>query len=198
MCSVASAARPAVAANQNRKRAQIIDAARVVLARDGLSGITARSIADAGPLSKSAVHYYFDDLQQIVDLAVTAHLDAMLDSLRSVATDYRDPDQRLRAVLRAYLDTFAEKPYAAHLWFEYWIDAGRRDSPECIKAMLAKVETLLRDLLTDTPTAQPADAARSMLSWLLGTVVQQHVRPLTAAQLDAEIAVVVSRTRVNG
>jgi DNA-binding transcriptional regulator YbjK len=176
-----------VASNQDHKRAQIIEAARIVLARDGLAGCTARAVAEAGPLTKSAIHYYFDDIDEIIDLAVAAHLQAMLTSLRELAQQYTDPGLRMRAVLMAYLETFAVKPDAAFLWFEYWIAVGRRHHMDAVDGMLAAVEGLLVELLTELPVAQPDPAAHTLLSWLLGSVVQQHIRPRPASMLQAEI-----------
>jgi AcrR family transcriptional regulator len=166
------------------KRKQIVEAARTVLARDGVAGCTARAVADASPLTKSAIHYYFRDIDEIVDAAVAAHLEAMLAGLREVARSVDDPEQRLRAVIAAYLDTFADRPYAAFLWFEHWIAAGRRGERAPVEAMLSSVEALFDELLT--ARGAPGDA-RALVSWLLGTVVQQHVRPLDPQGLDAEV-----------
>ncbi len=167
--------------NQESKRAQIVEAARIVLARDGLAGCTVRTVADAGPLTKSAIHYYFDDIDEIVDRAVSAHLGAMLTELRAVAVRHQDPRTRLDAVLRTYLATFAEKPHAAFLWFEYWIACGRRGTTATVDQMLADVRTLLVELLVEASTAMTTEeadrTAHAVLSWLLGSIVQQHVRP---------------------
>lgn len=70
MSSPSTPRSPIVSANQDHKRAQIIAAARDVLARDGLAGCTTRSVADASPLTKSAIHYYFSDINDIIDAAV--------------------------------------------------------------------------------------------------------------------------------
>lgn len=181
----------AISPNQDSKRRQIIEAARVVLARDGLSGCTARAVADASPLTKSAINYYFASMDEIIDLAMTAHVEAMLAALRAVAARERDPYQRLHAVLRAYLDTFADQPHAAYLWFEYWIAAARRGATVPAEAMLAAVRELLTELLAGLRAAagRPADpalAASALLSWLLGTLVQQQVGPLPPATVRAE------------
>ncbi|HXP53422.1 MAG TPA: TetR family transcriptional regulator [Streptosporangiaceae bacterium] len=181
----------AISPNQDSKRQQIIEAARVVLARDGLAGCTARAVADASPLTKSAINYYFASMDEIIDLAVAAHVEAMLAALRAVAARERDPYQRLHAVLRAYLDTFADQPHAAYLWFEYWIAAARRGATVPAEAMLAAVRELLTELLAGLRAAagRPADpalAASALLSWLLGTLVQQQVGPLPSATVRAE------------
>ncbi len=172
------------------KRKQIVEAARTVLARDGVAGCTARAVADESPLTKSAIHYYFRDIDEIVDAAVAAHLDAMLSGLRAVAAEHDDPDERLRAVIRAYLATFVDRPYAAFLWFEHWIAAGRRGERAAVETMLVAVEALFDELLGARGSRGPG-AARTLVSWLLGTVVQQHVHPLDDAALAGEIDRVV-------
>ena len=116
----------------------------------------------------------------------------MLVALRAVAARHPDPRQRLQAVVQGYLDTFADRPQAAFLWFEYWIAVGRRGRTEPAGAMLGAVRDLLLDLLTslrDT-TGQPAgdldQTAGALLSWLLGSVIQQQVHPLDQATVQAE------------
>jgi AcrR family transcriptional regulator len=182
-----------ISPNQDSKRRQIIEAAREVLARDGLAGCTARAVADASPLTKSAINYYFASMDEIIDLAVAAHVEAMLVALRQVARQHRDPYRRLHAVVQAYLDTFADQPHAAYLWFEYWIAASRRQAPAPVAAMLDAVRDLLNELLTQLPDAtgrpgpDPIQGANALLSWLLGSIVQQQVHPLAPAILAAEI-----------
>jgi AcrR family transcriptional regulator len=186
-----------ISPNQDSKRRQIIEAARRVLARDGLAGCTARAVAEASPLTKSAINYYFASMDEIIDLAVAAHVEAMLAALRQVAGQHRDPYRRLHAVAQAYLDTFADQPHAAYLWFEYWIAASRRQAPAPVAAMLDAVRDQLAELLGDLLTQRPeatgrpgpdlAQAANALLSWLLGSIVQQQVHPLAPATLAAEI-----------
>jgi len=180
-----------ISPNQDSKRRQIIEAAREVLARDGLAGCTARAVADASPLTKSAINYYFASMDEIIDLAVAAHVEAMLVALRQTAEHHRDPYRRLHAVVQAYLDTFADQPHAAYLWFEYWIATTRRDVTTPAAAMLSAVRDLLTELLTqlqDTTgrPARPAEAANALLSWLLGSIVQQQAHPLSPATVRAE------------
>ncbi|NUP48199.1 MAG: TetR family transcriptional regulator [Catenulispora sp.] len=188
--------RPVIEANRRGKREQIIDAAKQVLARDGLAACTARAVADASPLTKSAVHYYFDDIHQIVDLAMREHVTAMVTDLRRAAAGTPDPAEKLWAVVHAYLATFAAQPNAAFLWFEYWIDAGRRGSTDAIAATTQDMRTLLEELVAHLPVDDPAATARSLLSWLLGTIVQQQVQPQPLAQVRQELNGIVGNATV--
>ncbi|MFJ9367816.1 TetR/AcrR family transcriptional regulator [Nocardia sp. NPDC101769] len=182
-----TATRPVIEANRRGKREQIVDAAKQVLARDGLAACTARSVAQASPLTKSAVHYYFDDIHQLVDLAMREHVTAMVKVLRQAADAENDPAEKVWAVVNAYLTTFAEQPNAAFLWFEYWIDTGRHRSYETVGATLDDMHTLLSEITAQLPVEDSATTARMLLSWLLGTVVQQQVQPNTPTAIRQEL-----------
>jgi DNA-binding transcriptional regulator YbjK len=173
--------------NQLQKQDQIVEAARVVLARDGLAGCTVRAIADAGPLTKSAIHYYFADIDVLIDRAMAAHINTFAAELRAVAHRHEDPRARLFAVTEAYLAEFAERPRGAFLWFEYWIAAGRAQHPQAIDAMLKSITELLVELLAPLDVDDPRARARALLSYLLGAVVQQRVRPRPFAGLRGDI-----------
>jgi AcrR family transcriptional regulator len=178
--------------NRRAKQDQIVAAAKNVLAREGLAACTARSVADASPLTKSAIHYYFNDINEIIDRAVAGHVDALLGALRRVADEATDPHDRLWLVVDTYLTTFVDQPHAAFLWFEYWISAGRRKSLTAAEEMLDQVRLFLVDLIADLPLTDPDETAHAVLSWLLGTIVQQHVRPRTQDQLHRELDRVLS------
>jgi AcrR family transcriptional regulator len=179
--------RPVIEANRRGKRGQIIDAAKQVLARDGLAACTARAVADASPLTKSAVHYYFDDIHQIVDIAMREHVTATVARLRQAADAESDPAEKLWAVVTTYLATFAAQPNAAFLWFEYWIDTGRRQVVDGIADTVEDMRALLAELTARLPVDDPAETADALLSWLLGTVVQQQIRPRSPERLRREL-----------
>lgn len=189
-----TATRPVIEANRRGKREQIIDAAKQVLARDGLAACTARAVADASPLTKSAVHYYFDDIHQIVDIAMQEHVMAMVTGLRQAADGESDPAEKLWAVVDTYLATFAAQPNAAFLWFEYWIDTARRQSADAIATTLEDMRALLDELAAQLPVDNPAVTANALLSWLLGTIVQQQIRPQPPTRLRHELNSIVRNT----
>jgi len=162
--------------NQLAKQEQIVEAARVVLARDGLAGCTVRAIADAGPLTKSAIHYYFADLDELVDAAMAGHIEAFLARVRAAAGRGSDPIGCFWAAIEAYLGTFDENPGAALLWYEYWIDAARKGRPEPVDRMNREVVGMITELLEAVPVPGAAVRAEAVFSALLGLVVQQSVR----------------------
>lgn len=176
--------------NQLDKRRQIIEAARSVLARDGLAGCTARAIADASPLTKSAIHYYFADMDDLVDQAMAGHIRACVNKIREAAQRHNDATDRFWAAVEQYLEIFSETPSAAQLWFDYWIDATRKGRLEPIDHMHREVIAIFTQMLQEIPVGDAAKRADALFSYLLGTVVQQTIRTRPFEEIKTQIAAV--------
>jgi AcrR family transcriptional regulator len=173
--------------NQLRKRQQIVEAARRVLATEGLAGCSVRAIAEASPLTKSAIHYYFADIDALVDEAMAGHIAAFLARVRESAARETGAAERFWAAIEGYLGTFDENPGAALLWYDYWIAAARQDRLEPVDRMNRDVVALLTDLLEAVPVPDAAVRAEAVFSTLLGLVVRQSVRRRPFAEIRRQI-----------
>ena len=175
-----------ISPNQAEKRQQIIEAAKDVLAREGLAKCTTRAIADASPLTKSAIHYYFTDLDDIIDQAMESHISAFTERIRAAAAREDDPFERLWAAASEYLTIFTEIPAALALWYEYWVDAVRRQRPAPAEAMFATITGIFTSLLAELGVSQPELRGPALTSFLVGAVTQQAVAPRPVADIRAQ------------
>ena len=66
---------------------QILDAAEYLFSVGGLSGVTLRDVAARVGVHTSLLHYYFDDIQQVIDLAMLEHVTAMVTTLREAGLE---------------------------------------------------------------------------------------------------------------
>ncbi|MGF7235552.1 MAG: TetR/AcrR family transcriptional regulator [Frankia sp.] len=180
--------------NQRHKRQQIVNAARAVLADKGIAACTEREVAAASPLTKSAVHYYFADMNDLIDQAMAGHVDAFVADLRAAATNAA-PGQTLWAVVDAYLATFRAQPRAALLWFEFWIHSSRTERLAAVATIEDSVINLLAEALGDLgrppPQSRPT-VARAVYALLGGTIVEQSTRPAHPAEVRARIEALIS------
>jgi AcrR family transcriptional regulator len=174
--------------NQLEKQRQIVEAARTVLARDGLAACTARAVADESPLTKSAIHYYFDTIEEIIDRAMEAHIVAFVEQLRQASSDRDEPVDRLWSTLESYLKTFEERPTIATLWFGYWVSALEDGRRQPVERMQDKIVDLLAELLAAADCPDAEARARALFSYLVGTVMRQAVRPAPFSELQPELA----------
>jgi AcrR family transcriptional regulator len=170
-----------------RKRRLIVEAAMRVLMRDGLSGCTARAVAAESPLTKSAIHYYFDSIDEIVDVAMDAHLDAFLARLREVAAGHDEPVERFWAVVEDYLQTFADHPGSALVWFAYWLQNMEQGRLERNEGLQDRIAGVLTELLDDAGIEDSAVRARALFSYLIGALLRQQAHPAPFAELRPEL-----------
>lgn len=88
-------------------------------------------------------------------------------------------------MIDAYLQTFADKPHAARLWFEYWIALSRRGATQPLRRDLSKIRALLVELLAAVDQTDPEATADTLLSWLLGAAVQESISPASPTRRHA-------------
>ena len=173
--------------NQAHKRQQIIEAAKTVLLNDGLAGCTVRAVADASPLTKSAVHYYFQTIEEIIDAAMASLLADFLDHLRTASTTHTNAHARLTAVIEQYLGAFATQPGYATLWLGYFVTSAQAGRLGPLITTQTTIIELLEDVLRGAGAAQAPARSRALYSYLTGTVLRQVLEPQPLGQLRPEI-----------
>jgi AcrR family transcriptional regulator len=181
------AVREKLTPNQLDKQRQIIEAAMRVLAAQGLAACTVREVAAAGPLTKSAIHYYFADMDVLIDRAMAAHVANFEAALRDAAATAPDPPASLWNIIDAYIATFRDRPHVTRLWLEYWADASRKGRVNTIAELNGRITALLADHLRAAGVPRPADTAHGVFLILAGTILDQ-ASPAADGQARRHIA----------
>ena len=81
---------------------RILDAAMILLARDGLRGMSLRAVAASLKIAPNALYRYFNDHAHL-EAAVGAEVSRMLHAVLREAAHGREPDAAIRAMAKAYL-----------------------------------------------------------------------------------------------
>jgi len=105
------------------RREQIVRATIRCLARDGYAGLTMKRVAVEAGVSQGILHYYFRDKAAMLAAAalrVTADLDRRV---AAEARGARDARARLRAVVRACLETAVRSRDFWTVFIEFWGEA---------------------------------------------------------------------------
>jgi AcrR family transcriptional regulator len=182
----------ALSPNQLDKRSQIIDAAKVVLLRDGLAGCTTRAVADASPLTRSAIHYYFNSAHEIIDAAMDSHLEDFIAGIRAAASGLTDPAERFWATVDSYRRHFEGQPRLAVLWFDYSIQSISRGELKSSRRIDEAIHDVLRERLEDVGVSDPAERSRALLAYMIGSTMRQLFTKISRAQARAELATLSS------
>lgn len=179
--------------NHLAKRDEIVAAAVEVLLREGVHGCTVRSIAAAAAVSKGAVHYYFRDVDEIIDLAMSHATEGWIAWLRSATAP--DPAVALTAtgrfwrVMAACLEPFAQGDRALMpLWLEYWATCTRAERIEPLHAVQALLVAYVAELLGAARVKDAEGRALAVTSYLFGAGMQESVVTIPLRSIQRDIA----------
>ncbi|MCC6435551.1 MAG: TetR family transcriptional regulator [Acidimicrobiales bacterium] len=175
--------------NHQARREELIRAAMTVLRRGGLGACTARAIADASPLTKSALHYYFADTDEIVDVAFRRLMEQFLERVQDAAAAAPDPLSALWAATETYLRLGSDRPDRVPMfWFEMQTMAVREHRAETVTELTVRAERFFTNLVAATGMPNAEALGSTWISALVGFVVRQAMLPRPPGELLEELS----------
>ena len=170
--------------NQMAKRKKIIQAAGRVMVRDGIAACTARSVTAESGMSTSAMHYYFSDTDEILDLAFRAVMEGFLDHIENAAAQHENPVRALWAAANAYFERSSDsiratgghgEQHAPMIWFEYHAQSLRTGNIDTVKQLSDRGSAFFHRLLDRCEIESPEQKAETLYCSLLGAAVRDSL-----------------------
>lgn len=173
---------PRSRASEEVRREQILAAAFEVAAREGLAGLTVRSVAAEAGVSHALVLFHFVRKDRL--------LEDLLEWLLSTTPLFEVPEEiarlpraleRLHALLEREMVRIAREPRRSRLFFEYWALGARQEPIRArISAELERYRAAFRGNMEELLRAEPATfsgvtaeaLAAVAVSWMHGCAVQ--------------------------
>lgn len=93
----------------DQRRLQLLDAARAVVARAGLSGLTMESLASGAGVSRALVYQHFADRESLLLALLEAEWDWLDERIVPALADTDDLAERAAAAVRPYFDAKSER-----------------------------------------------------------------------------------------
>lgn len=149
-----------------RRRDLLLDAAIVVVARQGYAGATQRAIAAEAGVPPASTHYFFDSVEDLVRQATARYLQGRLDFYDEqidlfAATD-RDPAAGCRLVAEL-LDGIGAESRTAQ--FEIYLNARRQPELQpVVREAVDRLQALCARLLATMGVADPDRWAAAFLA----------------------------------
>jgi AcrR family transcriptional regulator len=88
----------------------ILERAAEVFASKGFEGSSVRDLSRATGISLAGLYHYFDSKQQLLHRIQMDAFTRILEQLEQRLEDVRDPEERVRALIRNHLDYFLAHP----------------------------------------------------------------------------------------
>jgi len=108
------------------RKERIVASALEVLARDGVAGITHRAVATAADVPLGSVTYHFATLDDLIQHAFEAHVDALAARFEARLAACGGGDDLVDAIASAITDDLASHPNELAVTYELYGGAVRR------------------------------------------------------------------------
>lgn len=173
--------------NHLDKRRRIIEAAQTVLRRDGVSACSTRAIANESGFNKGLIHYYFGNLEEIIDAATAEMAADIVERIRATSARHEDPARRFWSIVMEHLAAFENPKGQTILWMDYWLDAMRRSRKEVVGQIDQAVIDALTDALADAKVSSPRTRAQAISAYVVGVAIRRTMHGQSDTELLAEI-----------
>lgn len=122
---------------KDERRRAILDAARGLLLKNGLDGVSIRQIADTSDLGLGTIYSYFSGKTEIYATLSIEAFDLIHEHIAAAVLSVASPPDRIRAICRSLLE-FSVKHKAYFDFLDYFISSSRRIFPVQMKSHVDK------------------------------------------------------------
>jgi TetR/AcrR family transcriptional regulator len=99
-------------------RQQILDAAEQEFSRHGLKGARMSAIANLAQVTTAAVHYYFENKENLYKAVLQRPIDEVQTTLGQLNFEGLSPEAALKQIIRIAIANEAKNPQRQMLWFQ--------------------------------------------------------------------------------
>jgi AcrR family transcriptional regulator len=175
------------------RRAQILAAARKIVAEEGLDALTIGALEDRLSFTRGVITYHFAGKDEIVRAVFASAIDEIDAAVKEEVLAAGSAAERVRAVLHANVRGFVDRADAGKILLSFWgrlsSDAEvRRLNAELYARYRARCAKLLRKELSagTIGDVDPKTMASLMVGIVLGIATQHYFDP---GSIDVDAAV---------
>ncbi|MGN0036768.1 MAG: TetR/AcrR family transcriptional regulator [Bacteroidaceae bacterium] len=175
----------------SKTRAQLIDVARQLFAKEGVENTTMNDIAAASHKGRRTLYTYFKSKEEIYGAVVEQELDKLLDRMQSLTEKEISPDMKLIEMIYTRLDAIKEAVYRngtlrANFFRDIWQVEKVR------KQFDMKERTLIRNILAEGQEKgvfeiDNLDMTADILHYCVKGIEVPYIRGQIGAGLDLDL-----------
>lgn len=177
-----------------QRRDQLLDAAIELFAEGGARGITHRAVAARAGLPPATTTYYFNSIDELIDEALSRHIERWLVDLERLTRIPTDADITIEDASGLISAVFAVRTIdVVRLQLSIYLAAASQPSLRHKAAeSLTAMEGLATKVLADVGAPEPAALAQSLVSLIAGSALRRVSGRLTD---DAEALILYRAIR---
>lgn len=137
----------------HERRAEILAAAERIFVDHGYEGATIRKIADEVGLSSTALYMHFADKGEILQEICRQAFESLLTANRAAIAEAGPPEDRMRKMMRAYVDFGFNNPNAYRLVYMTRPSELREGAQDAAKEMGAELFGIFEQVIHELEVA---------------------------------------------
>ncbi|MCO4746513.1 MAG: TetR family transcriptional regulator C-terminal domain-containing protein [Proteobacteria bacterium] len=166
------------------RRAEIVDAARKLVADGGIEALTFGKLERSVSFTRGVITYHFENRDEIVAAVLDSAIREIDGATRDDVSASSDLASQVRAVLRSKVNGFLDHPEAARILLSFWARAHHDPKARRVNQELFRVYRTQARSLSAGPNADAF--ATLMVGTVIGIVTQKQLDP---DRVDAESAI---------
>ena len=147
--------------DKERRRAEILDAARALLFEKGMASVSMNQIADAAEVSVGTLYLYFASKEEIFVALQEEGLDILHDMIAEAAGKASAPEARLLDIALAYLE-FSERYRTLFDIINYFLSSPESMFPADLKTRIDRhgdrILSIVEEVLSGSGNGRGGDA----------------------------------------
>ena len=88
----------------------ILSTAQIIVARDGISGLSIRKITNIIDYSPAIIYHYFKDKEELINKLMVENYKNIIGALNSIVSNEAEPEQKLKEGIRKYIEIALQTP----------------------------------------------------------------------------------------
>jgi AcrR family transcriptional regulator len=161
------------------RRAEIVDAARDLVARGGIEALTFGKLEQKVSFTRGVITYHFENRDEIVAAVLDSAIREIDAATRAHISASTDTSSQVRAVLSSKVHGFLGHPEAARILLSFWARAHHDAQARRVNQELFRVyRSQARSLVSESGADIDAEAfAALMVGTVIGIVTQVQLDP---------------------
>jgi AcrR family transcriptional regulator len=181
-----------------RRRAEILDAAARLFARDGFAGADIQVLADALQVGKGTIYRYFPSKRELFLAVADRVMRRLREDVDASIAGVDEPLERVATAIHTYLDFFAEHPQFVELLIQERANFKDRKKPTYFQhrdANIGRWQELFRGLIAggrvrDMPVERITDVLSDLVYGTMFTNYFAGQRGRSSQQADEILDIV--------
>ncbi|OUS13684.1 transcriptional regulator BetI [Rhodospirillales bacterium 47_12_T64] len=160
------------------RKKQLIEATISSIHEHGFSDITIRMISQRAGVSTGIVHHYFRDKNDLLQATMRKMLEDLRLSVLYHLKSASSPNERIEALISAYLDVHLFEPETVSAWLAFWAHVPHSDRLKRLQRVYEQrqMSTFRHALKNLLPDAQAEKAACGIVALIDGLWIRASLQ----------------------